>query len=394
MPMTPRPAGRSLAALATIFIMLLACTAMPFVTSGASDGKWTVSKLDKKLPYPVYRASMVWTGERAYIFSGRTDASEVDSIIEFDPATGQSGIKNAKVPKARIMAAAAWLDPYAYIFGGSNMSTVLDDVVRYDPATDTIKEMPYKMPYNRVGLTAVSVGDSIVLMGGKNDTAYKTSVLRFYPGNGSFVKLQAPLIQGGGRTGVFSGDKVYLFGICPNAPNVTVLEVHPMNGTSLKLDVGPDRNFYWSSSAWTGISALIFGGDDYLVAMDEVLEFTPTTSGKGEVKTVGKLPQPIENSVAFYDTDNGKAYLLGGRGKTEGLKDILVFSRDGSASTEVTPERAFLVIGLMGFVVIVVAVQAQLKRRGQEKAEAPNGPRPVPPNQFAKVPDRDMKRRR
>jgi len=384
--MTQRPADRSLAAIATICIMLLASTAMPFVASGASDGKWAVSKLDKRLPYAVYRASMVWTGKRAFIFSGRTDAGEVDSIIEFDPATGQSGVKNAKVEMARIMAAAAWLSPYAYIFGGSNMSTVLDDVLRYDPATDTIEKMPYTMPYTRVGLTAVSVGDSILLMGGKNDTAYKTPVLRFYPGNGSFVKLPGPMIQGGGRTGVSSSDTVYLFGVCPNAPNVTVLEVNPANGTSLKMDVGPDRNFYWSSSAWTGSYALIFGGDDYLVAMDQVLEFKPTTGGKGEVTSVGKLPQPIENSVAFYDSDNSKAYLLGGRGKTEGLKDIYVISRDGSADTGVTPERALMVVALMGFVVLVVVVQTQLQHRGGKDADKgpPNNPRPIPPKQFTK----------
>ena len=357
-----------------ITLMISVSTTAPLV-SGTSDS-WNITKLKTQLPSAIFRASLVWTGTKAYIFSGRTDGGEVDTILQFDPSTGKVTTKGAHLNMGRTKAAAAWVSPYAYIFGGTNMTTTLNDVLRYDPATDTLEVMPFKMPFSRVGLTAVSVGDSIILMGGRNDTAYMSPLLRFYPSNESFVNLPAPQIQGGGRTSVISGDQVYTFGICPNAPDITVLDVDPYSGNSHKVEVGPYPRFYWASSAWTGSSALIFGGDNYSAALDQFLEFTPSANGTSVIKSVGKLPAPNEDGVAFYDQNNQKAYLLGGRGVKLATKDILEFSRTTKTATvEVSPERALLVLGLMGFTIAVVLLQFRFQSPDRDAGTAD---RPIP----------------
>jgi len=357
-----RSTWNRIGALSSVLVLLLASTVLPAMASGSPDSSssWNIKALDTKLPYAVYRAGSIWTGEKEYLISGRTDQQQVDTIIEFDPSTGKAVVKNAHVPQARIMMGAAWLSPYAYIFGGQNLSTILDDVVRYDPKADKVEEMPYKMPFTRVGLSAVPIGDSILVMGGRNETDYFSNVLRFYPSNGTFVPMAPTPVKGGGRTGVYTGNKVYLFGSCINAKGHDVLEVDPSADTTQEIDVGPPHNFYWASSAWVGNSALVFGGDNYTVAMDQFLEFRPTTAGKGELKSIGKLPKPIENSEAFYDKRTGNAYLLGGRSTTTGLNDIYVISKNGTGTgtATVTPERAFLVGGIMLFVILIVAVQA------------------------------------
>jgi hypothetical protein len=233
-------------ALLSVGLLLLASTALS--TFGATTSDWQMKASSHKLPYAVYRGGSVWTGTKEYILSGRTDEQQVDTIIEFDPSTGKAIVKDAHFPKARIMMGAAWLAPYIYVFGGQNLSTILDDVVRYDPATDKVEVMPYKLPYTRVGLTAVSVGDSILIMGGRNETDYFSTVLRFYPGNGSFVPLNPTPVKGGGRSGIFTGNIIYLFGSCINAKGHDVMEIDPFTDSSQQIDVGPPRNFYWSSS--------------------------------------------------------------------------------------------------------------------------------------------------
>jgi hypothetical protein len=359
----------------SICLLVLASTALP--TFASTDPTWDLKASSSKLPYAVYRGGSVWTGSKEYIISGRTDEQQVETIIEFDPSTGSSVVKAAHLPKARVMMGAAWLAPYAWVFGGQNLSTILDDVVRYDPAADKVEVMPYKLPYTRVGLTAVTVGDAILLIGGRNETDYFSTVWRFYPSNGSFVELNPTPVKGGGRTGVFTGDKVYLFGSCINAKGHDVMAIDPFADTSSQIDVGEPRNFYWSSSAWTGTSAIIFGGNNYNTTIDQFLEFTPTTSGKGDLKSIGKLSVPIENSAAFYDKASNKAYLLGGRSTTKGLSTIYVISKKGSTPLEVTPERALLVLGLMGFTIAVVLLQSRFQKPDRD-AGIPEHQNPKP----------------
>jgi hypothetical protein len=379
-PMSVPKKALTVFSLLSVGLLVLASSILPTFASAVTTD-WQIKSSGSKLPYAVYRGGSVWTGTKEYIISGRTDAQQVDTIIEFDPTTVKSIVKDAHLPKARIMMGAAWLAPYAYVFGGQNLSTILDDVVRYDPVADKVEVMPYKLPYTRVGLTAVTVGDSILIMGGRNETNYYSTVLRFYPSNGSFVQLNPTPVEGGGRAGVFTGDKVYLFGSCINAKGHDVLEVDPFADSSQQIDVGSPRNFYWSSSVWTGTSALIFGGNNYNTTIDQLLEFTPTTSGKGELKSIGKLPVPIENSAAFYDKASNKAYLLGGRSTTKGLSTIYVISKKGSTPVEVTPERALLVLGLMGFTIVVVLLQTRFQKpdrdAGNAEAQVPRSMKPA-----------------
>jgi len=372
-----RSTGRAIQAILCVTLLFLASTALQ-ATASEAEVTWKITKHRTKLPYAVYRAASVWTGEKEYIMSGRTDQEQVDTIIEFDPSSGKAVVMNARIPTSRVMAAAAWLSPFAYIFGGQNLSTILDDVVRYDPKDDRADVMGYKMPFSRVGMTAVTVGDSILRIGGRNETDYFSTVDRFEPSNGSFVPLSPTPVKGGGRTGIYTGDKVYLFGSCINAKGQDVMELDSTTGVSIKVDAGTPRGFYWSSSAWTGRKALIFGGNDYNTTMDQFLEFTPGGLGLGELRSVGKLPQPIENSAAFYDKDSGKAYILGGRSTTKGLSSIYVVSEDRTVINDVTPERALVVLGLMGFTVLIVAIQSKLSHGKDDETESGNNRNNIP----------------
>jgi N-acetylneuraminic acid mutarotase len=110
--------------------------------SGSSDevilyepGKDSLTVLPERLPYPVYHASAVWTGERAFIIGGSAVlpgwnvSKATDAITEFHPASGVSKISSARLPSPRERTVAAFHGGTIFVFGGQEGVRALDDIV-------------------------------------------------------------------------------------------------------------------------------------------------------------------------------------------------------------------------------------------------------------------------
>lgn len=367
-------------------LLVIAVTAMmllPIVpkavlaSSGDGDSdketvvSWEMAAHSTKLPQAVYRSSLAWTGEKAYIFTGRVQEGMVETIYEFDPSTGDIIEKRAKMTRPRIMSTAAWLSPYAYIFGGQDMTGIQDEIMRYDPVKDMVEVLPYRMPTPRMGASAITVGEFIYVIGGRNLTEHISEVIRFDPKTGDIERLPDMPATGGGRAGVTDGDMIYLFGGCGSSENETVFELDPNSGRSELLDTHLAYGYYWTTGVWTGETALIFGGNDFKTTIDHHLEFTPDDKGGGKIEVIGKLPKPLELATSFYDAGSGKAYLLGGRSTELPSDTIYVVNKvekEPTAKIHVSPEGLAVVVGLMVFTIAIVAFQSiSEKKKGERK---------------------------
>jgi N-acetylneuraminic acid mutarotase len=294
-----------------IIILILVVTGMVQGTQADSE-KWVVKKLDSDLPLALYRSSTAWTGDKAYIFSGRDSSGHKISVLEFDPSSGVVTLKGATLPTGRIMATATYLGNYAYIFGGQDVENgILDEILRYDPNTDTVETMQTRLPEVRMGSSAVAVGESIYVIGGRNETLHVDTIFKFTPGNGTITTVGHMPVPGGGRVAVYDGKRVLLFGGCGTGDTPSYIhEFDPVTSQVRRLDVRMPSCIYWTTGIWTGKEVLIFGGNDFQVTLDEIVKYTPG-EGDGTVEVVGKLPEPLELAVSCWD--GSRAYVLGGR---------------------------------------------------------------------------------
>jgi hypothetical protein len=362
-----------------IVVMLLSLSFLPCVYASSNDDSetkeaWTISRYKKDLPMAIYRASAVWTGEKAYIFSGRVEAGPIDTVIEFDPSEDQFTVKTAIFPRAREMATAAWLPPYAYIFGGSNYSDILDEVIRYDSVRDVVTVMPDRMPDVKMGASAIPIDDAIYIIGGRNQTDHTDGVYRYYPGNGTFQVMPPSPVVGGGRAAMATDKAAYLFGGCGSLPNQTSFRLDPSTGTVQQLDVGPNHGYYWATGVWTGSSALVFGGNDFEKTIDQVLEFHPEEGKDGTIKNVGKLPKPLELATSVYDPGSARAFIFGGRSTEHASKAVYVVEKGTvTDDVEVTPQQIMVVVLLMAFVIVVVIYQSYREKERDAPEEEGNG---------------------
>jgi len=370
-----------------LVIMLLLVSISPSIYASSEDDAegtevWAITKYKQDLPMAIYRASVVWTGEKAYIFSGRVEAGPVDTVIEFDPSKDQFTVKSAIFPRARIMATAAWVPPYAYIFGGANYSDILDEVIRYDPKNDIISVMPEKMPNVKMGASAIAMGDAIYIIGGRNQTVHTDETFRYYPGNGTFQVIPPQPFGAGGRAAMVADQVGYLFGGCGSLPNQTSFKLDPSIGTVQQLDVGFDYGYYWATGVWTGTSALVLGGNDFKKTLDQVLEYRPEEGKEGTIERVGKLPKPLELATSVFDSESDKAYIFGGRSIEDASKAVYVIEKKFiSDDVEVTLEQILIVVLLMAFVIVVVIYQSYWKKDldGSDKEENKTGAGPTAP---------------
>ncbi len=330
------------------------------VTAQVSDG-WEAKPLDCALPLSLYRSSLAWTGEKAFIFTGRDLEGPKPTIIEFDPAGCSPVVKEASMPTGRIMSCAAWLEPYAYVFGGQDQTGVLDEIVRYDPLEDSVEVLPVCLPEERMGASAVTVGDSIYVIGGRNDAGHINTVFRFVPGDGTIEEVARLHVTGGGRVSVWDGSRILLLGGCGvNCALDQVLEFDPSTGKSATLNATLPSGVFWTSGVWTGEEVLIFGGNDWMNSVDVIYRYIPAGDG-GSVMEVGRLPEPLELSTSFWD--GNAAYVLGGSSGLDPSDGILRVSKVRSGGDDDGGESVPFPTGVLATVVASLAVRSFRRRR-------------------------------
>jgi Kelch motif len=160
-----------------------------------------------------------------------------------------------------------------YVFGGGS-STQLSHIVSFDPAAGAVQTVgALPQPQSDVAVTAT--GGTAYVVGGYDGTNWLNTILAWRPG--SQVRVAGHL---------------------------------------------PVGLRYAAVSAVDG-QILIIGGSTPDSASDAIYRFNPAT---GEVRQIGKLPQPITHASAA--TLGQFVYLVGGRGNDLGSQTASVWSID------------------------------------------------------------------
>jgi len=156
--------------------------------------------------------SSVWTGSKAYLFSGFAGTSGItDRIVEWQP-DGSSSILSARLPQQMRGPKAVWTGSEAYMAGGwVPPNDGRTGIMRFDPATrtvTTVAELPVEVDVNAViwhdGTMYIVGGDAVA---GPIDDIYA-----YTPGKG--VRLVGHLETGPIEWGAYAevGGKLYLLG--------------------------------------------------------------------------------------------------------------------------------------------------------------------------------------
>lgn len=113
------------------------------------------------LPVPRAEAGAAWDPVRevAYLFGG---AGPEETILAWEPATGEATTRSATLPSARASTSATW-DPdqeVAYVFGGvGSLGEPTDAIVAYDPVAGTAEATSATLPTPR-NATAAAAADA------------------------------------------------------------------------------------------------------------------------------------------------------------------------------------------------------------------------------------------
>lgn len=242
---------------------------------------------DATLPTPIYQASAIWDGNYAFLFGGCKltgkpceDNGYLDTIVRFDPGTGEVRVMNATLPNPRLGTTAVWDGHNAYIFGGyDERGDYRKQILRYNTTTDTIS----------------GTGEPLIVR-----VAFASS---FWDGSKAYV-LGGQTLELGLSNFWFNGIQVY----------------DPKNNSVEFADSVLPTGRYATSAIWTGSNALIFGGcSRSRCPLNDTLRYDPSSGTI--VHTLGILPQAVMGAPAIWDEHNG--FIFGGWNGTQGL-DIIV----------------------------------------------------------------------
>jgi N-acetylneuraminic acid mutarotase len=317
--------------------LVVLATVAPAVASPVYD-----VKVSGHLPSAVYRAASVDTGDAVYLFGGRNESTTTAAVVKYDKETGMATPAGWSLPGPRMSACAVYDGKYAYVFGGADGGTELDTILKIDLAAGEVRTLDARLPSPRIGLSAAMFGQMAYLFGGHSNGTMITAILRFDPSSGNLSLMGASLPAGlagmgaapdargiflfGGNTGSGGTDRVMLY-----EPARDALTVLPK-----RL---PYPVFHAPAVAFEG-RILLVGGSGQLLgwevsrATDSVVEFDPA-SGKSRTLQA-RLPSPNERSSAAVS--GGKVLVFGGQQGVSALDDIVAISsvRAGQAGGPAT----------------------------------------------------------
>ena len=159
-------------------------------------------------PAVMDRLAAVWTGEAAYVFGGFNGVTSLNTILRFDPSSGNVEVMTATLPTPRHRMAGVWDGQAVYLFGGEDSTGPLDEILRYDPDTDEIQIVSRHLPEPKQGLAAVWTGTEALIVGGGPGS---TSIVAFSPRDGRVVVMESRLNRLYGSA-VWAGDAAFIFG--------------------------------------------------------------------------------------------------------------------------------------------------------------------------------------
>lgn len=284
---------RRSAAWTILALVTLAALAAAPTASGEAFG----SPQAHHLEIPMLDGIAAWTGERVVVLGGRNGSGPQRVIQTFDPATGETRVLDARLPRDTQAAGSSWTGDQLYLFGGAGLEFTEDQVVvdgevhnvtrvtvdpykqilRYDPVSQDVVELEETLPDEAFGLATADVGDATYMIGGVNRTQVNGSaqavnrdwILRFDHDNQTVDRIGTFPVRIRDASAVAHGESIYLFGgIIQNgtSPNATFRDTNriyrytPATGEVELLDARLDRAKRWFGITTVGDRAYLFGG--------------------------------------------------------------------------------------------------------------------------------------
>lgn len=167
-------------------------------------------------PSPRTGHSMIWTGEEAIIWGGKSGpASPLASGARFRPANDQwTAVSTISAPSARSGHTAVWTGQEMIVWGGFG-SAFLASGGKFHPATQAwTATSPNGAPAERMGHIAVWTGSRMVIWGGRNASGLLNDGAIYDPANNQWSALALPNAPAGrhGATAVWAGDRLLIWG--------------------------------------------------------------------------------------------------------------------------------------------------------------------------------------
>ncbi len=300
---------------------------MPGVPIAKAD---TVEILSATLPGgPRGYSAAAWDGARAFVFGGYSDATgRHDSIVRYDPATGNATTMAARLPSARFAPTAVWAGSFAYVIGGwagSNPGT--DEIVRYDPATDAVRVMAARLPTGRNFASAVWDGTYAWIFGGQlqlGDAALD-DILRYDPATDTIATMTEKLpTKASGLGAVWDGrDRpadgcpggcAYLFGGQFSSPTLydQVVRYNPTNHEAVALPQTLPAKYVPAATVWDGTHAYLLGGFGNQGGGNQAFGLKVRYDPETDAVTTLDVPLPKKRCNASGVWDGSHAIMFGG----------------------------------------------------------------------------------
>lgn len=250
-----------------------------------------VASLPQRLKEPA-AASL---GGTVYVFGGAQKGSSgfpttTDRIYTFDPDTGQvEDPVNQELPYTIASASAARVGAYLYIFGGLTLAGSVenpvvdyrDTILRFDPETGDVTQMSTRLPTGRAQMASLTTDGSVLLFGGMGENSqdgqacpeaddavcFLDGIYRYTPQGtaGSLERIgELPERLRWAAAGMAEGH-VYVLGGCQNncgsyhgVDNIT--RIDPATGTATDLPVRMPVKGGQRAALMFGQTALLPGG--------------------------------------------------------------------------------------------------------------------------------------
>jgi len=358
--------------------------ALVMLISATPTSAAAVEVIEDGLPYAMYRASAVWTGEKVYIFGGNIQGAILDTIVEYDPETGSTDVTSWHLPSERMITSAVWTEEEAYVIGGVGYDNdPLPEIVRFVPG-EGVELISNAIPWGTKGVGSVWTGEYIYVFGNSlSTTVGQYDVLRYDPVANDTTVLEDDLpVPGAGTSVIWTGDAAYIFGgkTEPNVLSDKIVKYVPGEGATVVEARLPSPRFH-TTSAWDGTHAYILGGaaakedgsGSGLITedLDEIVVFDPAS---GEVDVMSEnLPVAMDARPSVWAEE--RVHQFGGNTREGPRSDIvLVDPSTANGDEDLVIDHPYNGVAAAVVVLIVIAllIFAVRGRRPREPFEGPH----------------------
>ncbi len=324
------------------FYRMTATNEMGEGESTKTSGSTTLPPGDPEpLPQGLSATSAVYQGHYGYVFGGRTEDNETtDSIVRFDPHTGETITTGLNLPSPRLGTSAVWApgvsssapgaqgcDPNCiigtgYIFGGSSKLNLKaqqasgatlegNEIVAFDPEQEEVTIMNASFPDPRFATSAVW-----------DPTENKAYIIGGFPGD-----------DGGGGAGTAGcdpncrvGESIMVFDASSDTleHHEAILPV-PLGGTSAVWEPGEGVAYIFGGLHHHDSGAGAMGCDPNCAL--SIFKFDPKMQASAQGSALEPLPVQLPgerwNTTAVFD--GRYAYVIGGENETGFIDEIVKF---------------------------------------------------------------------